>query len=197
MSILPWILWAVLSTTESSTINSTSLPPPQQLTVLNLNFWGLGWPWGSDKDVRLYQNLTTPVSHSSTWSFQDPGAQRRAREWEIWHCVVTGNNPYYRIRKIWIRSILNSRRNEPAVWISCFILDWDLMYVCEWDIGCSKLRRCYFFLFLQYNVLKANNYYYYCQLLLLFFCCLNQAAFCWASWNGQNEHFIQLKCEEN
>ena len=24
----------------------------QRLTVLNLNFWGLGWPWGSDKDVR-------------------------------------------------------------------------------------------------------------------------------------------------
>ena len=61
MSILAWILWAVLSTTESSTINSTSLPPPQQLTVLNLNFWGLGWPWGSDKDVRLYQNMTSPV----------------------------------------------------------------------------------------------------------------------------------------
>jgi len=25
----------------------------QRLTVLNLNFWGLGWPWGSDKDVRI------------------------------------------------------------------------------------------------------------------------------------------------
>jgi len=25
----------------------------QILTVLNLNFWGLGWPWGSDKDVRI------------------------------------------------------------------------------------------------------------------------------------------------
>ena len=22
------------------------------LRVLNLNFWGLGWPWGSDKEVR-------------------------------------------------------------------------------------------------------------------------------------------------
>ena len=52
MSILPWILWAVLSTAESETLNSSSLPPPQKLTVLNLNFWGLGWPWGSDKDVR-------------------------------------------------------------------------------------------------------------------------------------------------
>lgn len=53
MSILPWILWAVLSTAESETLNSSSLPPPQKLTVLNLNFWGLGWPWGSDKDVRI------------------------------------------------------------------------------------------------------------------------------------------------
>jgi len=25
----------------------------QILTVLNLNFWGLGWPWGADKDVRI------------------------------------------------------------------------------------------------------------------------------------------------
>ena len=54
----------MLSTTESSTINSTSLPPPQRLTVLNLNFWGLGWPWGSDKDVRLciLTNILTSVS---------------------------------------------------------------------------------------------------------------------------------------
>jgi len=30
-------------------------PPPGQalLRVLNLNFWGLGWPWGSDKEVRI------------------------------------------------------------------------------------------------------------------------------------------------
>lgn len=30
----------------------------QRLTVLNLNFWGLGWPWGSDKDVRYDLNST-------------------------------------------------------------------------------------------------------------------------------------------
>lgn len=31
-----------------------SLPPGKSiLKVLNLNFWGLGWPWGSDKEVRI------------------------------------------------------------------------------------------------------------------------------------------------
>jgi len=31
-----------------------SLPPGKAvLRVLNLNFWGLGWPWGSDKEVRI------------------------------------------------------------------------------------------------------------------------------------------------
>ena len=34
---------------KSLTIN---LKGKAVLRVLNLNFWGLGWPWGSDKEVR-------------------------------------------------------------------------------------------------------------------------------------------------
>jgi len=40
---------ATLEYNTTSTIQSGS----QILTVLNLNFWGLGWPWGADKDVRI------------------------------------------------------------------------------------------------------------------------------------------------
>ena len=38
--------------TQLNTSLTINLKGKAVLRVLNLNFWGLGWPWGSDKEVR-------------------------------------------------------------------------------------------------------------------------------------------------
>jgi len=54
-SLLLLLTCLLLPPVNSETQNTTNVihSGKQTLTVLNLNFWGLGWPWGSDKDVRI------------------------------------------------------------------------------------------------------------------------------------------------
>ena len=50
--VLAWLLAAAQAEATSHNTTTVLQSGSQSLTVLNLNFWGLGWPWGSDKDVR-------------------------------------------------------------------------------------------------------------------------------------------------
>jgi len=47
------VFFSLFTPASSSEINNTVYQDTVTLRVLNLNFWGLGWPWGSDKDVRI------------------------------------------------------------------------------------------------------------------------------------------------
>ena len=78
----------------------------QRLTVLNLNFWGLGWPWGSDKDVRydlssplqlIKRNFNFNVYHcqfyinsDSDFIFQNTGVAGGVATWQLRYCAASG-----------------------------------------------------------------------------------------------------------
>lgn len=55
MVLVPFLILASLCRchTFSNISQATSHTGKSVLKVLNLNFWGLGWPWGSDKEARI------------------------------------------------------------------------------------------------------------------------------------------------
>jgi len=54
LSVRILFIWSqIVHQVFSDNITSVIHTEKQSLKVLNLNFWGLGWPWGSDKDVRI------------------------------------------------------------------------------------------------------------------------------------------------